>query len=73
MSSTDWKPNKPRLKHVLDNDACCIYCGFDGCEEYHLRVTIVPVEEREPAPDWAIYCNKRPANTPDYVTFDESY
>jgi transposase len=52
------QPDRPR--HELDDDACCIYCGFDAAEEYHLRVTSVEPEWRKPAPDWAIYCKKAP-------------
>lgn len=45
--------------HELDDDACCIHCGFDAAEEHWLR-TRVPPEAREKKPDWAIYCNRRP-------------
>jgi hypothetical protein len=50
-----------RLGHVWDDDACCIYCGFDAAEEYHLRITCVEPGERQPQPDWATYCKKRGA------------
>jgi hypothetical protein len=44
----------------LDDDGCCRYCGFDAVEEYHLRVTTVPPHAREPKPDYAKYCDRRP-------------
>lgn len=46
--------------HDLDDDGCCRYCGFDAVEEYHLRVTTVPPHAREPKPDYAKYCDRRP-------------
>lgn len=52
------QPNRPR--HELDDDSCCVWCGFDAAEEYHLRVTSKPAYAREPTPDYAIYCEKRP-------------
>lgn len=47
------------LLHELDDDACCIHCGFDGAEEYHLRVSTVHPHARMPAPFWAVYCERR--------------
>jgi len=26
-----------RLSHEWDDDACCIYCGFDGAEDHWLK------------------------------------
>lgn len=49
-----------RLTHEYDDDCCCVWCGFDAAEEYHLRVTSKPSHAREPAPDFAIYCDSRP-------------
>lgn len=48
-----------RRTHVFDDDGCCEYCGFDGAEEWHSRVYGKPVGEREPKPDYAVYCEVR--------------
>lgn len=47
--------------HVFDDDGCCEFCGFDGAEEWHLRVFSTPPHAREPKPDYAIYCDVRTA------------
>lgn len=46
--------------HEPDDDGVCKHCGFDAAEEYHLRVMCVPHGAREPKPDFAKYCDKRP-------------
>lgn len=48
-----------RLPHEFDDDACCIHCGFDGAEEWWLRVACTPDYAREPIPDYARWCEKR--------------
>ncbi len=30
-------PPMKRGGHVLDDDACCIHCGFDAAEHHHWR------------------------------------
>ena len=52
------QPNRPM--HEMDDDSCCIWCGFDAAEEYHLRVICTPEHARDPKPDFAIFCEKRP-------------
>lgn len=27
--------NNTRLPHELDDDACCVHCGYDGAEVHH--------------------------------------
>lgn len=59
--SADWPVAAEILNkayHELDEDACCIHCGFDAAEEHHLRMS-VPSYRRPPKPLWAIYCHKR--------------
>lgn len=36
-------------KHALDEDSCCIRCGFDAAEWWHLEKQ-KPKESREPQP-----------------------
>ena len=48
-----------RQYHELDDDGCCIHCGIDAAEEYHIRMSI-PEHSRPAKPDWAKYCDKRP-------------
>lgn len=39
-----------RHRHIWDDDACCIKCGFDGAEwDWIYRVNCHP-EERRPVP-----------------------
>ena len=49
------------VPHEMDEDAVCIHCGADLCEEYHLRVTSMPPHAREPAPEWVKHCEDRAA------------
>lgn len=41
--------------HELDDDSCCIYCGFDAAEWWHLEKQ-KPKDDRDPQP----ICEKRP-------------
>lgn len=47
-----------RLRHEWDDDACCEHCGFDGAEAHWVRSQTHP-DDREPAPDYEIYCEVR--------------
>ncbi len=44
-----------RILHDWDDDACCEVCGFDGAEAHWLRSQTHP-DDREPKPDYEIYC-----------------
>jgi len=46
-----------RYRHELDDDGCCIYCGFDGAEWHWWRYhTYEGQAMQTPAPP----CQKRP-------------
>ncbi len=61
----DYVPD-PR-RHVWDDDAVCIYCGFDGAEwDWIYRVNCHP-EERRPVPP----CERAPVSSPTGRADDE--
>jgi hypothetical protein len=56
-------PDRPR--HELDDDACCIHCGFDGAEDWwlthQLRLEIGEDEYqyRKQQGEFDRYCSKQ--------------
>jgi hypothetical protein len=53
--------NTPRIRHEMDEDGCCTYCGTDLAEAHWLRSQTHP-DDREPAEEWELYCVRKEAD-----------
>ena len=55
-------------QHEVDEDACCIHCGFDAAEWWHLEKH-KPKEDRQPQPP----CERRVRPTTTQRAYGEMW
>lgn len=50
-----------RIRHEIDEDGCCAYCGTDLAEAHWLRSQTHP-DDREPPEEWERFCLRKEAD-----------